>query len=338
MDRFVWKPGNGFDAEALKRMRKHFPRPSEPMGEAWFMSDKRVMYDELLGDIDKLSAKELQKPLEEIASGMNAFGPMREWISWYHYLLAQLIPRSHENHLESLLEYLVTGFVAHYPNGVIYEPYRGFRDDALLTIGQCIMEPQCWSTDGKEIIVGRILHRSNNNPNRVWMWWDASGDFAASMFFCLKYLPTDSIAGWLKSCLAIPSAHWRAQVIVWLVGAHKILHGIVAWPSEFKVHDRPGISWAWSHVLNPNVGSDRMAGLTAPIQTFVPDDNRIEVIRVLQEELSEDRYLEWLDSMAAFPYLDAELAEIPTNFERLYLQSKDAVPTTGRIWLPGEGG
>jgi hypothetical protein len=28
---------------------------------------------------------------------------------------------------------LVTGFLALYPNGVYREPYKGFRDDALLT-------------------------------------------------------------------------------------------------------------------------------------------------------------------------------------------------------------
>ena len=111
-----------------------------------------------------------------------------------------------------------TNFMALYPNGVHREPYRGFRDDAVLTLGRCMMDGQCWN--GPDIAVGTVLHPSNNNPNRVWGWWDASGDFAASMFFCLKYLPASLVETWLRSVLEITSPHWRAQVVVWMVGAH----------------------------------------------------------------------------------------------------------------------
>ncbi len=53
------------------------------------------------------------------------------------------------------------------------------------------MDRNCW--EDNDIELGKLLHRSNNNPNQVWMWWDASGDFSSSMFFCLKYLPVECI-------------------------------------------------------------------------------------------------------------------------------------------------
>jgi hypothetical protein len=125
--------------------------------------------------------------LVELASGTSSFGPMKEWNNWYHYLLGALVPRSHEAFVSYLLESLLTGFMAICPNGIYREPYEGFREDVLLTLGRCMMDSMCWN--GTDIAIGKVLRKSNNNPNHVWAWWDASGDFAASMFFCLKYLP-----------------------------------------------------------------------------------------------------------------------------------------------------
>jgi hypothetical protein len=233
MKQFLWKPGAGMDPLALERLRAHFRKPAEPMGEAWFMGEQRRMFPKLLGDLGKLRAQDLQRPLEEIAGGICAFGLMEEWRAWYHYLLGVLLPRSHEAFVSYLLESLMTGFMAIYPNGIYREPYAGFRDDVLCTLGRCMMDGMCWN--GPDIAIGKVLHRSNDNPNRVWGWWDASGDFTSSMFFCLKYLPAPSIEPWLHSVFDIPSPHWRAQVIVWLVGAHGILNNVIRWPSEFSM-------------------------------------------------------------------------------------------------------
>lgn len=71
----------------------------------------------------------------ELASGTSSFGPMKEWNNWYHYLLGALVPRSHEAFVSYLLESLLTGFMAIYPNGIYREPYEGFREDVLLTLG-----------------------------------------------------------------------------------------------------------------------------------------------------------------------------------------------------------
>lgn len=241
MEKFLWRPGDGFDDRAVERMRAHFLRPSQPMGEAWFMGSERYLYDYLSGDIERIPVGDLMKPLEEIVVGTNAFGYHDEWNSWYHYLLAQLIPRSHEYHVDYLLEYLISGFLTQYPDGVEEEPYNGFKEDVLNTLGKSMMDGVCW--DGSSIVVGNILCPSNRNPARVWCWWDASGDFSASLLFCLKFLPAERISDWFQSALGIESPHWRAQLIVWLLGADKILRDEIKQPSEFGEGDRPSINW-----------------------------------------------------------------------------------------------
>lgn len=133
MKEFLWIPGQGPDRAALERMRSHFSRPREAMGEAWFMGEQGRMFTELLGNLDEISTFDLQKPLEEIANGLICFGRFEEWIAWYHYLLAALMPRAHEVFVDSLVEYLVTCFIAAYRDGVSDAPYPGFREDALLT-------------------------------------------------------------------------------------------------------------------------------------------------------------------------------------------------------------
>jgi hypothetical protein len=207
--------------------------------------------------------------------------------------------------------------MALYPNGVYREPYKGFRDDALLTLGRCMMDGECW--DGSNIALGRILRRSDNNPNRVWVWWDASGDFTASMFFCLKYLPESLVAPWLRSMLEITSPHWRAQVIVWMVGAHDILNGAVKWPSEFREDARPSVAWEWSHCLRPELAAADDSG-SAPTVAFIPEGSRSQALQTFQSYFVEEVYLDWLTSISTVPYLEAELVEIPAAFEKLYVR------------------
>lgn len=278
---------------------------------------ERRMYPELMGDLSSISTSHLQDILGEIASGMSCFGLFEEWSDWYHYLLPRLIPRSHEAYVTPLLEILITAFFSMYPNGINPAPYRQFTDDILKTLGCCMMVPECW--DGDDIIVGRILHRSNNNPNKVWGWCDASGDFSSSMFLCLKYLPSILIKGWFKSVLAISSPHWRAQVIVWLVGAHELLQGEIRWPSELREGFRPEIEWEWSHCLRPDMESSKQSDVAAT-KHFLPRSSREIVLETVEGYFTEEVYLTWLASISSVPYLEAELASIPSTFESVYVQ------------------
>lgn len=281
------------------------------------MGEERRLFPDLLGDLASLPIQDIEQALVEIASGTCSFGPMEEWNSWYHYLLVQTLPRAHEASLNSLLESLITGFIAIYPNGVYSAPYKTFREDILLTLGRCMMDESCWA--GNEIAVGRMLHRSNNNPAAVWCWWDASGDFSSSMFLCLKYLPESLVGYWLRSVLAINSPHWRAQVLVWLVGAQEILAGNVRWPSEFKIGARPSVSWEWSHCLRSELAAKDVSGAGVAL-TFLNERVRQEVLDLVHLHFTENVYLEWLNSISSISYLHEELAEIPTTFETLYVR------------------
>jgi len=275
------------------------------MGEAWFMGE-RHMFNELAGALDSLSVEQLQRPLAEIASGTASFGAMDEWQDWYHYLLPQLLPRSHECFVAPLLESLVTGFMVMYPNGVRNPRYKNFESDVLQTLGRCMMEANCWN--GSEVVLGAFLHRSNKNPNQIWRWWDASGDFSASMFFCLKYLPTASLREWIASVFAIPSPYWRAQVLVWLVGAHSILEDQIKWPAAFDVNARPYIGWEWSHCLDDNLGP-----------SLLSLEARHIMLNETREHFKPDVFGGCLKSINAVPTLESELAEIPLVFEQLYV-------------------
>lgn len=321
MKPFVWMPGNGVDDLALERLRKHFKRPVKPMGEAWFMGAERRMFTELQGDINHLSANQLQDPLAEIASGISCFGAREEWQSWYHYLLVELLPRSHEQHISYLLESLITGFMAVYPNGIHHAPYKEFSNDVLNTLGKCMMDKQCWHGADvyTDIAIGKVLHASNNNPAQVWCWWDASGDFSSAMFFCLKYLPESLIEDWLRSVLAIASAHWRAQLIVWLVGSYDILHNVIQWPSQLY-NARPEVSWEWSHCLRPDLAVSNES-VAKPMAALIPEGTRLKAANLFSTYFSSALYLEWLMSIAEFPYLETELAEIPDKFEQLFVTS-----------------
>jgi hypothetical protein len=316
---FIWRPSQGIDAAALARLAEHFPCPKAPMGEAWFMGETRDLYSDLMGDLDELPAESFRKPLYEIGSGYSAFGPMDEWHDWYHYLLPRTLPRALDGTLStSLVESLVTGFMAIYPNGVYSAPYKSFGEDVLLTLGRCLMQANCW--DGDQIVVGELLHRDNNNPARVWCWWDVSGDFGSSMLFCLKYLPEELVAGWLRSVLAIPSPHWRAQVIVWAVGMSDMLADRIRWPSEWNVSADLKMSWEGAWCLRSELATQDKSGAT-PMMSLLPAAARESALHVFKAHFSEDVFLDWIESIDEVDYLRNELGQIPVTFENLYVHS-----------------
>jgi hypothetical protein len=315
---FRWVPGEGFDEAACARLVSAFPKPAEPMGEAWFMSRKRRTFHNLTGDLDAVSVADLQEALREIISGNYCFGPYLEWTEWFHYLLGQLVPRGHEHYVRYLLESLIGGFVTQYPDGVLAEPYLGFRDDVLDTLGRCMMDRACWS--GGNIVIGKILH-SGIWPNGRWGWFNASGDFSASMFFCLKYLPADQIDGWLSSVLSISCPHWRAQLVAWFVGAHDVLTGDVKQPAAFSPWPnsagKPEIDWEDSHSLHGDYNGDHGKGVEPT--HFLPETNRRQALAIMRTSMTQGVIMEWLISMQDYDYLETELLYLPQQLLDLYV-------------------
>ena len=110
---FLWPPGAGPDADALARMRHAFPRPKEPMGEAWFISETRKTFNSLVGDLRGLPLLDIEEALFELASGTRNLGRHEEWQLWFHHILAETLPRANEHRaLHSYSESLVTAFMA----------------------------------------------------------------------------------------------------------------------------------------------------------------------------------------------------------------------------------
>jgi hypothetical protein len=274
------------------------------------MGETRYMFESLTGDLLKTDLDEIQKALYEIASGSFCFGDRAEWRDWFHYLLVTTAPRVHEIRASrALVESLVTAFVSQYPDDVVDEAYPGFRMDALNLLGKRMMDASCW--EGTEIRIGAFLHRGLIETAERWCWDDASGDFSASMFFCLKYLAPEQIGPWLASALSIPAPHWRTQLVVWFVGAHDLLCGRVAAPSHFTYSDRPSLCWEASHLLQEE-------RFSASGGRFLPAANCAAAIDALHAHMTEEVFLDWMSSFARVDYLESELAELPDRFWELY--------------------
>ncbi len=270
------------------------------------MGSSREMFDELLGDVDALGAGYLEKSLEEIASGMSCFGELPEWRTWYHYLLWRLIPRSHEG---VILELLITAFFTLYPNGIYRSPYPQFEDDALQTLGCCVISSPYENT---------------------------TDSFYASMFFCLKYLPAHRVPDWFSSALSEQSPQWRTQIMVWLVSANELLQGEKHWPSEMIADQNPSIDWEWSHCLRPTLATLDESGAT-PVESFLPQASREVVLAMACEYFTPEVYWSWINSIMMDSDLALKLRGVAATFVSLYMKDRPVElfpPQPPRIWMP----
>ena len=302
-DKFIWNPGLGCDQKSLLRIKSHFSKPpSQPMGEAWFMGDERRMFDHLYTSPDYLSSENISEAFEEIISGLAEFGHYQELHDWYHYLLAVSLERMNRQKIDYLLEYCVSGYFICYSNDTDKLPYKEFNNDLLNTLGKMIMNSKNWSDSNA--ILENILYEPTESPSDTWGWWDASSDLSCSIFFCLKFLPDELVYSWFKSALEIPSPHWRAQILAWLVGAHPLIAGDINKISKLTHH--PDISWERSYLLSKTISIK----------------NRRAIATCVNQYFTEDKYIEWLEMISIHDYLFAETTSILTMFEQLYIDKK----------------
>lgn len=333
---FVWVPGRGCEVRALRRIRRAYRDPPElfdgedliyrhvarrlgPYVTGADKADRQERRRLRPRDADaagaEISTYDLEGLFEELASCRACFGHRPLAAEWFRHLLGIGVPRSHEVGWSCLSEALITLCIAEYPDRIDPEPYKGFAADVMNTLGRVIMDASCWS-DGR-IILGQILHRYRRRGSQLWGWRDASGEFSASMFFCLKYLALEQIDPWLRSVFAIQCPYWRAQLLVWLIAARDVLLGQIQ-PRRFDESGLPPtIGWWGTWLLSDNY-SGRM---TADVErsAFIPAPNGERALEVIRCCITAVLFEAWLTAIAEIDDLRIELADLPERFRAIYL-------------------
>jgi len=309
-----WAPGLGPDPDALDRLVAAFPKPREPMGEAWFMSEERRMYRDLLGDLGDVQPDVIFDALFEIASGPTCFGKRDEWTEWFHYLLPRLTLGAHAGPIwTTAFEPLATAFFVQHPDSSGAEPYPGFRNDVLLTLGRVLMDPECWP--GGRIDIEQCLDKGYLPGLGRWLWDQPSGVLSAALFLHLKYLPASEIGPWLDSACRIGNAHWRAQILAWFGGVHAFLTGALEQPADEPEEAWPGTSWYNSFLLRGGYTGTFSVDAATP---FIPPENREAALPAIRACLPLSTLLTWIDSFAVDPILKEESSLLPDLFVDLY--------------------
>jgi len=297
----VWVPGQALPEPPLRRALLATHHPVEPMGEAWFMGKVRKQYGDLHGNLAELETDYLQQALEEITSGTTCFGARAEWTDWFHYLAPRLVGRSSDCEVDYLYEYLVTAFMALYPD----ETVIGNREHVLaLDIFTCLaLAP----TDASRWRAGvpdlrRTMYDCQYTPTGHNLWIEVSGDIAAAACLCFKYLDVDGLEPWIDSALKIDEPHFRSQFLLWCVVAEPLISGRVRHLSTFRVDAYPpeGPGWAWSHAL-----SGATDGASAVNHHFdYVDADRLPAKRaVMARALGQVDMEKLLADLAPYPYL-----------------------------------
>jgi len=291
------------------------------MGEAWFLGEKRYFFEWLTETpVAEADAGELNRVLFEIASGTNSFGRQDEWEAWFRYMLPGLAARGHETHaFEFLLEPTITAFMVLFPGGLEGE-YEGFREDALASLGACLMGPEMWDASGVEAgEVGHPLARflaweeaDGALALAAWDWGEACDALSASLFFCLKYLREEEVAPWAESVFAIEDPYFRAALVVWLLGALDILESESAEPRAVE-KSSPRLSWHNSFLLESTYG-----GEPGEAREFLPRANRAAFVRATRRAVTPEVLLAWADSFSEDALLSESLFNAPgLLFDRL---------------------
>ncbi len=301
IENYQWIPGRGPLAPSLKRMREQIKRPDQPMGEAWFISEERFLYVEMMEqDPLKLSDRYLQGVLWEIASGTKSFGHLEEWDQWFQFLLPALIERSHEGW--HFLEDAMTTFFNIFDNGVT-EIYDGFRDDVISSLSLCLMKGELWSDWVDELTklkTRRPDFLANGAMPHNWNCRETNPEVSVSMFFCMKYLRPEEITSWVKSLVGINDPFWRAHLLVWLVGFDDFMKKSPATKQRIK-KALPVIRWQHDFLTEP--ASNEI--------DFLPEANVRAFFDNVRQEIDSEVLFHWIDSFSQRPALQDTLWDVP---------------------------
>ncbi|HEV7643629.1 MAG TPA: hypothetical protein VGO50_06740 [Pyrinomonadaceae bacterium] len=312
-----WIPGRGPSREALERMREHFPKPKETMGEAWFNTNDRTMFPELNSEetLRKIKPQDLSYPiLFEIVSGTSSFGHREEWDEWFRYLLPYLIERSHERCFFSVyvLQANVSAFINIFWKGIEGE-YDGFREDVIATFSHLLMDERFWEKKGEKFSRPAFLTEYRDGADQWKLPWDtgtASENLSAMIFFNLKYLKAEEIAEWTGSIFAIDDIYWRGALLNWLAAAYDVLREPVIVPSMIE-KAKPELQWECSHAMGSRQGDEEALEYYNDNRLFIPSENPRVFLAEVKKHLNEDRLIEWASDFSTSKLIEESTWGIP---------------------------
>lgn len=300
IENYKWIPKQGPSTEAIDRMCRKFSMPKTPMGEAWFISDVRLMFTDLIDQpLAEISNDYLEKVLYEIASGTSCFGHLKEWDEWFRFLLPHVILRTKGSHKgDTISELLVTASFNIFDQGIT-DDYPNFRDDVIQTATRCIMKPELWielndETTRQKTLRPIYLVDSEDDPQNTGRWWCSSTieEVSAAMFFCLRFLEPQEIITWVESLTEIEDIFWKAHLLVWLVGFDELTPKL---PFKTNVFERfsPTMKWRDSFLVDAwKEGKE-----------FFPPENIKTFWEEINRQITAEKLLQWVDEFAAHPSL-----------------------------------
>jgi hypothetical protein len=305
-------------------MRAHEIKPTEPMGEAWFMSKERKMYTELQDPkaVREMDRVDLSMLLFEIASGTSSFGHMDEWDEWFRYLLPDLIERSVETVYfdTTVFQSVVTAFMSIYWKG-IDEHYVGLRNDVLSSLSVAMMDERFWSLD-ETPPRPVFLDLAEDGVGRIKLFWDSEHSdpsVSAGLFFCLKYLKSDELADWVESVVSVEHELWQGNLMVWFLGAFDYLKSGSVVPGDIE-SARPELEWDTSHLLGTYEEANRARydGFNFN-EDFLPKENIEIFFDRMTSYYSETKILELAVAFAKNEHLSMSTFNIPERLQmKLY--------------------
>ncbi|MBW4580572.1 MAG: hypothetical protein KME42_13495 [Tildeniella nuda ZEHNDER 1965/U140] len=323
---YRWIPKQEIALDSLGRMQAHFHKPLEPMGEAWFMSEKRRMFHELMEQpIEQVPVKILSKALTEISSGTCCFGHRDEWDQWFKYLLPYSIARCHElvSYDETLLiQDIAAAFMCIYWKG-IPEEYPEFREDVICSLSVSLMVSDLWIDYQDELTKSsypkfnfQIWRNKNDTLRMDWNARKANCNLSSMMFFCLKYLEPKEIYTWIHSCISIYDPYWRGALSVWLLGASDLLCKSIIVPSDV---DRaiPQVIWQGSRMLGSIAGS--VDAKYPPMEEhndniyFLPQEKTVALREEVNRLITPELILDWAELFSHDPFLLESTYSVPES-------------------------
>jgi len=302
---YLWIPGTGPDAQALRRLQEHARKPARPMGEAWFMAEHRRFFTELLTDDASRWERELiETALMTLTSGPGCFGLRREWSDWLHYLTPRLLGRIDGPQWKNIYESLISAFMARYPDERSEYPYDRFLEDTLATLGRMPMAPSNWNDGG--LVMDGLIPAVEEMTYGLALF--CGGTFSAALFLHLKYLDEGLLPDWLASVQwLIEDAVWRVKMVLWVAKSRELLLQSGQQPGVLEMEPSYGSGWdgCWGLMgSNPSPEVD-------PSQIAIPflSDARRQCFQsVLRRHLTR----------ASLERLGAEVAEAEEAQPRLY--------------------